>query len=294
MTELRDKMIREMELRNFAPRTQHSYLNAVTGLTKHYMRSPDTINRKEVETYLLYLKKERDLSWNTCNVVISGLKFFYNVALEDKSISLVTPPKKSLTKLPVVLCQEDVWKIINAANHLKHRLLLMTIYSAGLRVSEAVSLKPEHIESDRMMIRVEQGKGNKDRYTLLSKMLLDELRYYWKTFRPKQWLFLAKNEKLPMSVGTAQKIYYNTKKKAGVKKGRGIHTLRHCFATHLLEAGYDIRKIQLLMGHKSLSTTMIYLHITRKEFAKLSSPLDLLKINHEIKSPWEEDDDTDK
>ena len=154
----------------------------------------------------------------------------------------------------------------------------MTTYAGGFRVSEVVRLKLTDIDSKRMMIRVEQGKGNKDRYTILSQRLLKILRYYWKMYRPPLWLFHAKDPSKPMPIGTAQTIYYNAKSNAQVKKGQGIHTLRHCFATHLLEANVDLRTIQILMGHKSITTTMKYLQVTRKKLTSLISPLDLIEI----------------
>lgn len=155
----------------------------------------------------------------------------------------------------------------------------MTTYAGGLRVSELVQLKPIHIESDRMLIRVEQGKGNKDRYTLLSEQLLLNLRDYWKAYRPKIWLFPSKDPNKPLTTMCAENAYNIAKQKAGIKRGRGIHTLRHCFATHLLEAGTDIRTIQMLMGHRSILTTMIYMQITRKRLTSVKSPLDLINFS---------------
>ncbi|MBU4471999.1 MAG: site-specific integrase, partial [Proteobacteria bacterium] len=250
MSELRKRMMREMDLRNFAPKTKQAYTHAVAGLANYYKRQPDKISQKEVEDYLLYLKNERKLSFNTRNVAASAFKFFYNTTLKDESCCIDLPPRKGPTKLPVVLSHKEVMRIIEAPDNLKHRVLLMTIYSGGLRVSEAVSLKPAHIDSERMLIRVEDSKGAKDRYTLLSKKLLEELRLYWKVCKPKHWLFPStRNPEHPIDTSTAQKIFYNAKNKAGITKGNGIHVLRHCFATHLLEAGYDVRRIQIMMGH---------------------------------------------
>lgn len=292
MSELRERMVREMLLRNFAESTQESYLYAVEGIAKYYKRSPDKINEKEIFDYLLYLRK--DHKWSTCNVATSGLKFFYNETLKDSSIKLYPPPKKGEQKLPVILSHGEVWKIINVATHPKHRILLMTTYSAGLRVGEVVKLKPEHIDSKRGMIRVEQGKGNRDRYTLLSRKLLKELRNYCIACRPKPYLFPGRNPELPMPASTAGRVYRIAKKNAGIKKAGGIHTLRHCFATHLLEAGYDIRKIQILLGHKSLSTTTRYLHVTRKGMSSIKSPLDMMEKDEEIRCSWEDSNDTNK
>jgi integrase/recombinase XerD len=275
MTELRSKMIKSMELRNLSKNTQRAYLRAVSGLAMHYKKSPDKVSKDTVEDYLLYLKKDKRHASNSVGTAVSGLRFFYNhvLSIEKNAPDYV---HRKTRKLPIVLAQEEVWQIINAPDNLKHRLILMTTYSAGLRASEVIALKPEHIDSKRMLIRVENGKGGKDRYTLLSERLLKELRHYYKTFQPKTYLFPSSyKDKGELCYETVRSIYENARKKAGIKKGPGLHTLRHSFATHLLEAGYDIRKIQILMGHKSLSTTMIYLHVSRETLSKIKSPLDL-------------------
>lgn len=290
MSELRQKMMREMDLRNFSDSTKRAYVSAVAGLVRHYKKGPDKIGQEDVENYLLHLKNGLNLSWSTCNVALSGIRFFYNETVKADWAKIDLPPRKSQFKVPVVLSQGQVMQIIDAAENMKHRILLMTTYSGGLRVSEAVSLKPEHIESERMMIRVEQAKGNKDRYTLLSNRLLGELRQYWKIYRPKQWLFPSSwSPEKHIDISSAQKMYYKAKKRAGIQKGKGIHVLRHCFATHLLEAGYDVRRIQILMGHRALSTTMTYLHVTRKGISAITSPLDLPEFDDKNKSPWKED-----
>ena len=292
MSQLREEMIRAMELKDFSPRTQESYLYAVKGLAAYHKKSPDQLSLREVEDYLLYLKDEGK-SASTRNVIISGLRFLYEKTLDNKEIALKLPRRRKLKILPEVLSRKQVASILDAPLNVKHQMILKTAYSAGLRVSEVANLKINHIDSDRMMIRVDQGKGRKDRYTLLSKRLLEDLRAYWHLYRPESWLFYSKTNDHAMSIATMQRVYTRAKRKAGVTKGRGIHTLRHCFATHLLEAGYDIRKIQLLMGHKSLSTTMIYLHVSRSGLAKVKSPLDFLTDSEEPTSPWE-DTDADK
>jgi integrase/recombinase XerD len=290
MTELREKMIKAMELRNFSPKTQTAYLSAVTNLSKHFMRSPEEILQDDVEDYLLYLKKERKLSYSTRNQVISGLKFFFNQTLKDPDMQLQLPRKKTPVKLPEVLSVDEVNRVITAPINIKHRMILMTAYSAGLRVSELVSLKLRHIISARMLILVEDGKGVKDRYTILSEKLLENLRNYWKSYRPTKWLFPSPNSQKHISCSTAQKVFVRAKKKAGIPKGHGIHTLRHCFATHLLEAGYDITTIQKLLGHRHLSTTLIYLHVSKKAISAVKSPLDFGHFADTPKCPWEEDD----
>jgi integrase/recombinase XerD len=282
MTPLRKQMIRAMELKNLSQNTQRSYLAAVTGLAKHYQRSPLKITDKMIEDYLLYLKNDKANAPNSCGSVLTGLRFFYkNVA--QKQISVDYSLRKKPRKLPTVLTMEQVWRLICAPNNLKHRLMLMTTYSAGLRASEVRALKAEHIDSERMLIKVQDGKGNKDRYTLLSEKLLAQLRSYYKNYRPKTYLFpssFKKRKNKPLSYEAVRLIYEKARNKAGVKKGEGIHTLRHSFATHLLEAGYDIRKIQVLMGHARLSTTMIYLHVSRETLSKIPSPLDLIDTKH--------------
>jgi integrase/recombinase XerD len=291
MTELRQKMIRAMELKNLSSHSQRAYLAAVTGIAKHYRRSPDKITNKMIEDYLLYLKNEKGNSPNSCGSVLTGLRFFYKNVMK-KEISIGYSVRKIPRKLPTVLTKEQVWKITCAPQNLKHRLILMTTYAAGLRASEVIALKPKHIESERMLIKVEDGKGRKDRYTMLSVKLLDELRHYYKKFHPKTYLFPSsykKRKDKPLSYEAVRSIYEKARKNAGVKKGEGLHTLRHSFATHLLEAGYDIRKIQVLMGHARLTTTMIYLHVSRETLSKIPSPLDLIDINHAQKEDRTDD-----
>jgi len=293
MSELRKKMIRAMKLRNFSPKTQKAYVAAVAGLAKFYNQSPDRLGQEKIENYLLHLKDKLGRSASTCNVVICGLRFFFEHTLKDSSIDLALPRRKKPKYLPEVLSREEVSRLIFSLSNIKHRLLLMIAYSAGLRVSEIARLKPQHIDSSRMVVRVEQGKGCKDRYTILSQRLLDDLRVYWRASHPGPWVFYSRNRQTPISISSIQKIYTKAKRKAGITKGKGIHTLRHCFATHLLEAGYDVRKIQILMGHRSLSTTMVYLHVSRKGLAMVKSPLDFVDESEDQANPWEDRNDND-
>ena len=277
MTPLRQKMIKAMELRNLAKNTQRYYLSAVIGLARYYQQSPDKLTQEMIEDYLLYLKNDIGNSPGTCANVVAGLRFFYNF-VADKKVPIDCRFSKKRTKLPTVLTPEDIWRIINAPENLKHRLVLMTTYSAGLRAFEVAALKPEHIDSKTMLINVEKGKGGKQRYTILASRLLKELRYYYKKCQPKTYLFPSSymhTNNQPLTYSSVRSIYEKARKKARIRKGTGIHTLRHSFATHLLEAGYDIRRIQVLMGHRRLSTTMIYLHVSRKTLSKIPSPLDL-------------------
>jgi site-specific recombinase XerD len=278
MTPLRQKMIRTMDLKNLSRHTQRAYLTAVSGLAKYYRQSPEKISDKMIEDYLLFLKHDKGNAPASCYSVLTGLRFFYSNIL-DKQVSVDFSLRKKPRKLPTVLTQEQIWKIICVPQNLKHRLILMTTYSAGLRAREVRHLKHDDIDSERMLIKVVKGKGSKERYTMLSVRLLNELRHYYKTCRPKTYLFpssFKKGEDKPLSYEAVRSVYEHARKKTGVRKGEGLHTLRHSFATHLLEAGYDIRKIQVLLGHVHLSTTMIYLHVSRETLSKIPSPLDLI------------------
>jgi len=277
MSELRQKMIRAMELKNLSPHTQRAYLAAVTGLARHYRQPPTAITKEMIEDYLLLLKKHR--ASNSCGLVLTGLRFFYAHVAEEK-LQVDYRMRKKTQKLPTVLTKEQVAKIIGASENLKHRLILMSTYAAGLRASEVAALKPEHIDSERMLVKIVDGKGRKDRYTMLSTKLLEELRGYYRKYQPQSYLFPSSfktRKDRPLSYETLRCIYEKARKKAGVNTGAGLHTLRHSFTTHLLEAGFDIRKIQVLMGHSRLSTTMIYLHVSRETLAKVPSPLDLIE-----------------
>ena len=277
MTPLRQRMIREMELRQFSPCTIESYQTAVLGLSQFYHRSPDQLQLEEVRSYLHHLLTERKLAQSTCNQRAAGVTFFYRHVLGQETFDLKIRRKHS-GKLPEVYSQEELVRLFDATRTRRDRVLLMTTYAAGLRLKEIQHLKPIHIHAERQLIRVEQGKGQKDRYTLLSPQLLQELRAYWKEDRPGEWLFPNAQKTEPMARWTVQGIFYAAKRRAGLKRGHGLHTLRHCFATHLLEAGVDLRTIQLLLGHRSINTTAIYLHLTQKKLGDLNSPLDLLRL----------------
>ncbi len=277
---LRDRMLEEMKLRNFSAATQKSYLYAVTRLAKYYRRPPDQLDKEEIRSFLVHLTTERKLSPNTMTGFICGLRFFYNETLGWDETKLFIPPRKKSSPLPEVLSPSEVVRLIDAARGLKQRVLLMTAYSAGLRVGELVNLKIIDIDAARMTIRVKLGKGGKDRYAILSQNLLTELRRYWKRYRPSIWLFPNRAKNGPLSRNEAWHIFNQAKKRAGLKKGRGIHTLRACFATHLLEAGVDLRSIQFLMGHSSILSTQRYLRLQPQNMGSTISPLDLLHFSH--------------
>lgn len=278
MHPLRRQMDDDMVVRGMALRTREAYLNSVAALAKHYRRSPEQISEAEVQQYLLYLLRERKLAWSSCNIVTHGLKFFYHRTLKRPEVEFSIPSARQPQKLPQILSREEVAALIERTHNFKHRVFLMTTYAAGLRVSEACALKVADLDSARMMIRVTQGKGAKDRYTLLSARLLKELRRYWAAYRPAPYLFPApRTPEAPMSAKVAQRIYYAARDRAGIAKAGGIHGLRHAFATHLLEAGVDVHTIQRLMGHGQISTTMRYFHLAREHLASTPSPLDLLE-----------------
>jgi integrase/recombinase XerD len=279
MKPLRLKMIRQMQLERLSPRTQEAYVAAVAGLAKFYWCSPDQLSPEQIRTYLHHLLVERQLAWSSCNQVACGLKFFYTKTLGWDTLYLHLPPRTRRSQLPHVLSAEELQRLFSSAKNPKHRALLMTTYAAGLRVSEVVHLQVTDIEGERGLIRVNQGKGRKDRYTLLSARLLAELRAYWTLERCKPWLFPGQDRAQPLPILSAQRIYYRAKHAANLQHGKGIHTLRHSFATHLLEAGVDPRTIQLLLGHRSLDTTTRYLRVARTHLATIQSPLDLLRVD---------------
>ena len=221
---LRTQFINHLTLHRRSPKTKEAYISAVYGLARHYMTSPDKLFDKQIQDYLRYLIEKRKLAWSTCNVIFSGLICFYKNILNRNKTVFSIPQRPRSKKIPMVLSVEEVRRLLNAVSNFKHRALLMVAYSAGLRVAEVVSLKLHHIESDpsRMMIRIENGKGQKDRYTILSPKVLKVLKEYWKEYRPKEWLFFGSNINKPMLIGTAQKIYYNAKKRPASQKAGGF------------------------------------------------------------------------
>ena len=280
MTPLRKKMTEEMQLRRFSANTQESYLRSVTGLAGHYKISPDTITGDQLKSYFLFLANERKLAWSTINTTTAGIRFFYTEVLGRKDMSLAIPPRKTPRSLPEIFSRSELIALFGSIVNIKHRTMLMTAYGCGLRISEVISLKAANIDSTRMMVRIEHGKGDKDRYTILSPRLLAELRSYWKVCRPdpEGWLFPNRSTKEHLSTAMPQLIFKEAKKIAGIRKNVTFHSLRHSFSTHLLEAGTDIRTIQILLGHSSISSTSKYLHIARKDISSAKSPLDLLYV----------------
>lgn len=279
MSLLRAKMIEQMQLHRLSPGTQDNYVRAIRGLSAYYHNcSPARLTSAQIRRYLHYLLTERQLSWSSCNVVAAAIRFFYVDTLGWTPIELNLPPRPGQKQLPRVLSVEQLEQLFATTDNPKHRALLMTAYAAGLRVSEVVRLQITDLESDpsRMLIRINQGKGNKDRYSLLSERLLLELRTYWKIDAPRPWLFPGSKANQPMPSGTAQKIYNQARARAGIEQGSGFHTLRHSFATHLFDAGVDPHTLQLLLGHRSIKTTLKYVHVSRRHLMHIRSPLDLL------------------
>ncbi len=275
MSELRTRMIRDMALRGFSPRTHETYIAAVVKLAKYYHRAPDQLTNEEVQAYLAHLIQQRKLSWSTCSQAAHAFRFLYHVTLGHPRTDFHVPAPKQPQKLPELLSREDIWRLLNACTQPRHRLLLATTYAAGLRVSEVVALKRSDLDADRMTVRVAQGKGAKDRYVPLATRLLHDWRAYWQTAPPRVWLFANRQGTRPIDITVAQKIYTMAKLRAGIQKQGGIHALRHAYATHLLEAGKDLQAVQHQLGHRHLSTTMRYFHLTQGRLLATGSPFDL-------------------
>src|SRR5262245_59424171 len=278
MTPLRRRMIDDMTLRNFAPRTIQSYVERVADFARHFGVSPEHLGPDQIRTYLLHLVQERRASWSHFNQTRSALRFLYRVTLgRDWVVEGVVCPKQP-RKLPVVLSLDEIAQFFAAITNLKHRAILMTAYAAGWRVSEVVGLRCDDIDSRRMVIRLRQAKGRKDRYVMLSPRLLSILRCYWTAVRPKEYLFPGRHLDRPIAPRTVQLVCQTALLVSGLKKRVSPHTLRHSFATHLLEAGTDLRTIPILLGHRSLSTTARYLHVATAALRSTPSPLDRLDL----------------
>ena len=280
MSELRDRMVRDMTVRGLSPRTHTAYLRAVLGLARHYRRSPADVTNDEVQDYLAHLVQHRKLSWSTASQAANAFRFLYHVTLGHDRTTFRVPIPKQPQRLPEILSRAEVWRLFDACELPKHRLVLATAYAAGLRVSEVVGLKVSAIDADRMTIRVEQGKGSKDRYVPLSEQLLKDLRRYWTLHAPGRWVFANRQGTRPMNISIAQKIYMLAKARAGIRKRGGIHALRHAFATHGLEAGIDLHTVQRLLGHQHITTTMRYFHLSQRRITGTPSPLDLPRPDH--------------
>lgn len=265
-----------------APKTQEAYVRAVRDLAAHYRQGPDLVTDDEIKDYLVHLAQEKKLARSSVNVAVNGMRCFFELVLKRdcEHLKRIIPHCQKAIRRPRVYSIEELERLFTiGCVHPKHRAFLMTVYGGGLRLGEACRLQPTHIDSARMQIRVEQGKGNKDRYTLLSTRLLQELRDYYRMFRPKEWLFFGRDQGQSLPDATAQKLFNHALERAGLPEKGGIHSLRHSFATHLLESGVEITVVQRLLGHSSLSTTSVYLHVRQERLAQIQSPLQLLQLS---------------
>jgi integrase/recombinase XerD len=286
MTSLRRRMIEDMQIRNLAVNTQESYIQQVARFAQYFQKSPEVLGPEHIRAYQLYLTNEKKLSTGSIIVAISALRFLYRVTLKkDWSFADFIPAPKVPKKLPVILSPEEVVQFLSCVRTRKHRAILTACYAAGLRVSEVVALTPPAIDSKRMVLRVEQGKGQKDRYTMLSPKLLEILRAWWRVERPKDWLFPGDIPGQHISRYAVEQECQKARRICKIPKPITPHSLRHAFAVHLLEQGADIRRIQLLLGHRSLATTAKYLRIATSKVCSTSSPLDLLPrpVSMEVK-----------
>ena len=278
MTPLRQRMLEDMGIRNLADNTQSAYLQQIIAYSKHFHRSPEELGPEAVRAYQVYLTETRRLSPSSVSVATGALRFLYKVTLKrDWAIDEIPMPKRPF-KLPVILSREEVMRFLDSIHNTNHRAILMTAYAAGLRISEVTRLKVTAIDSQRMMLRVDQGKGRKDRYVMLSPRLLELLRTYWKVERPTHWLFPGYVPGQPITRGAVELACHKAHRACGIAKPITAHSLRHAFATHLLESGTDVRTIQLLLGHRSLATTSRYLKVATSTICATASPFDVLPV----------------
>jgi site-specific recombinase XerD len=276
MTPLRQRMLQDMGIRNLAVNTQLAYVQQISAFARHFDCSPDALGPEQVRAYQVHLLEERKLAAGSLSVVAAALRFLYKITLRRPWNDDDIPMPKRPLKLPIVLSPEEVVRFLACVASTKHRAILTTIYASGLRVSEAVALRPADIDSSRMVLRVDQGKGRKDRYVMLSPRLLEVLRDYWRIERPKPWLFPGDGADRHISKNAVEQACQKAHRAAGIDKPVTPHSLRHAFATHLLEAGTDVRRIQLLLGHRSLATTSRYLKVATSSLVSTVSPFDWL------------------
>lgn len=279
MSALRQKMIEDLRIRNYSPHTIEAYIRSVAHFAQHFGQSPDLLTAAHVRDYQLFLVEQRKVSWSTFVQAVCALRFFYNQTLGRKWMIDFIPYPRRVKKLPLVPSQAEVRALLQVTTNLKHHTILAAIYATGLRVSEAANLLVSDIDSGRQLITVRQGKGQKDRFVILSPRLLELLRRYWKAHKPTPYLFPGYIPGRPISSTGIQDLCHKAATAAGISKPLTPHSLRHAFATHLLEAGTDLRTIQLLLGHNSLRTTAVYLHVSNLALRQTTSPLDLLPTN---------------
>jgi site-specific recombinase XerD len=286
MTILRQRMIEDMQVRNFALNTQKSYLLQISQFARHFHKSPELLEPDDIRNYQLYLTNDKGLSTRSIHLAVSALRFLYKVTLKkDWKFDDAVPFPRVQKRLPVVLSPNEVVQFLNCVDGIKHRVILTACYASGLRISEVIHLRASAIDSRRMVIRVALGKGGKDRYVMLSPKLLEILRRYWRATHPKEWWFPGAFPGRPITRGAVEDACQKANRISGLSKHVTPHLLRHAFAVHLLESGTDLRTIQLLLGHRSLSTTAQYLRIATSKICGTSSPLDLLPHPAPIEPP---------
>lgn len=288
MTHLRKMMLEELERRNYSATTKECYIRAVEDFARYFNRAPDQLRPEHIRQFQAHLFTERKMAPNTVNQRLAALRFFFVKTLKRPWNAAETPYPKKVVHLPVVLSQQEVARLIDSAVLPFHRVILMTLYATGIRRAELAHLRVGDIDSERMVIRIRGGKGRKDREVMLSPKLLDELRDHWRRHKPKEWLFPGgkwHNSKKPITTKVVWHACQQAAKRAGLEKKVHPHILRHCFATHLLEAGTDLRKIQMLLGHSDLEETTIYLHVSRLQVSSTVSPLDILPLPATGKQP---------
>jgi len=279
MTPLRHRMIEDMQIRNLPLQTQTAYVQQVSLFARHFGQPPDRLGRDDIRAYQIYMARDKHLAASSIAVAVAALRFLYTITLKRAwTAEEDIPAGRQPRKLPYVLSQDEVGQFLGAVCDMKHRVILTICYAAGLRISEAVHLRPSAIDSQRMVIRVEQGKGSKDRYVMLSPRLLDILRKYWKETHPKEWLFPGDRPGRPITRHAVERVCQQTRERSGITRPVTPHSLRHAFAVHLLEGGADLRTIQLLLGHRSLTTTSKYLRIATSKVCATASPLDSLQV----------------
>lgn len=278
MTPLRQRMIDDLLVRNRSPRTVDAYVEQVARFARYFGRSPEQLGPEQIRQYQVYLVQERQVSWSNFNQAVCALRFLYNVTLQRNYPREYIPFAKRPQQLPTVLSQDETVRFLECLQPLKQRTLMTTLYACGLRLTEGTRLRPADIDSQRMLVQVRQGKGQKDRVVPLSPALLAQLRTWWRTARPAEWLFPGQGGRGPISEYAPQKACRQAAQKAGLAKRVSPHTLRHSYATHLLEAGVDLRTLQKLLGHACISTTLIYAHVSQPRLLAAPSPLDLLPL----------------
>jgi integrase/recombinase XerD len=277
MTSLRQRMTEDMQVRNLALNTQTCYVQQVSLFARHFDKSPEKLGPEDIRAYQIYLTNERKLATGSVLIAVAALRFLYKVSLKkDWTFEDVIPAPKKPQKLPVIPSPEEVVHFLGSVRSTRNRAILTACYAAGLRITECIHLKAADIDSQRMVIRIDQGKGHKDRYVMLSPKLLETLRSYWKVVRPKNWLFEGDIPGQPINRSSVELACQKACQLPGNRKLITPHSLRHAFAVHLLESGTDVRTIQLLLGHRSLATTARYLRIATSKVCSASSPLDLL------------------